>query len=541
MEPVNTAELVAAGSTVPRDRRGLGGLAVLLLIAAYIGTLAFEYYFRVGGVRRHHLESAWMWMVAACVVFTLTSRRSVEARERPTERWRPPASTTLVVAVVLALAVYYPALGLGFLSDDFTLADLAARNQFFGQSWTFLRPLPLLGYKAAGAHPATLHLFNVVLHGVNAALVSRLAMVFGLAPVQASAAGLLFLLFPAHLEAVAWCAGIQDVLMTTGVLGSILAATVSGAALSMAALIASLFSKETAVAAPVLMVLSNRQRWRVALGALAVAGAYAVWRIATRPLTEGYAAAPSPYMLKELLVRPFATLTVPFQAARLGAWPWLGTLLVGGLALLIVRAAWAWRGNRRRIWMASALALWVFVGVAPVYSMFDVSGTLEGSRYVYLPAAGWSMLIAALLMPARSRRGLGLVAAVCVIGLAGVRMNFVPWTSAARMRDEVLAAAARAKAAGCTAIWIPNVPDAVHGAYVFRNGLAEAVAPVALSSSAPPECWISVPFSADPIDVSLLVGGDQFERKPLHVGAQFPRHAGAIQDEVAATGPLDVG
>jgi hypothetical protein len=272
MEPVNTAELVAAGSTVPRDRRGLGGLAVLLLIAAYIGTLAFEYYFRVGGVRRHHLESAWMWMVAACVLFTLTSRRSVEARERPIERWRPPASTTLVVAVVLALAGYYPALGLGFLSDDFTLADLAARNQFFGQSWTFLRPLPLLGYKAAGAHPAALHLFNVVLHGVNAALVSRLAMVFGLAPVQASAAGLLFLLFPAHLEAVAWCAGIQDVLMTTGVLGSILAATVSGAALSMAALIASLFSKETAVAAPILMVLSNRQRWRGALGALAVDG-----------------------------------------------------------------------------------------------------------------------------------------------------------------------------------------------------------------------------------------------------------------------------
>jgi hypothetical protein len=321
------------------------------------------------------------------VFFTLTSRRSAAVREQSTERWSPPAFTTLVVAVVLALAVYYPALGLGFLSDDFTLADLAARNQFFGQSWSFLRPLPLLGYKAAGGHPAALHLFNVVLHGVNAALVSRLAMVFGLAPVQASAAGLLFLLFPAHLEAVAWCAGIQDVLMTTGVLGSILAATVSGAALSMAALIASLFSKETAVAAPVLMLLSNRQRWRVAVGALGVAGAYAVWRIATRPLTEGYAAAPSSYMLKELLVRPFATLTVPFHAARLTEWRWLGTLLVGGLALLIVRAAWAWRGSRRRIWMACALALWVFVSVAPVYSMFRRERHAGGLE-VRLPSGG---------------------------------------------------------------------------------------------------------------------------------------------------------
>ena len=494
MQPVDTAEPVAPRNRVPRDRRDVAGLAVLLLIGAYIGTLAFEYYFRVGGVRRHHLESAWMWLVAACLLFTLTSRRSVAVREPPAQPWRPPAGMTVVAAVVLAVAVYYPALGLGFLSDDFTLAGFAAHNQFFGESWAFRRPLPLLCYKAAGGHPAALHLFNVVLHGVNAALVSRLAMVFGLAAAQASVAGLLFLLFPAHLEAVAWCAGIQDVLMTTGVLGSILAATVSSAPLSMAALIASLFSKETAVAAPVLMWLSNRQRWRVAAAALAVAGAYAVWRIATVPLTEGYAAAPSLYTLKELLVRPFATLTVPFHTARLITWPWLGTLLVGGMAVLIVRAAWAWRGSRRQIWMASALALWVVVSVAPVYSMFDVSGTLEGSRYVYLPAAGWSMFIAALLMPVRWRRELGLVAAVCAIGLIGVRMNFVAWTSAARMRDDVLAAAARAKAAGCTVIWIRNVPDSVHGAYVFRNGLAEAVAPVAISPTAPPDCWITVRF-----------------------------------------------
>jgi hypothetical protein len=72
-------------------------------------------------------------------------------------------------------------------------------------------------------------------------------------------------------------------------------------------------------------------------------------------------------------------------------------------------------------------------------------------------------------------------------------MNFVAWTSAARMRDEVLSAAARANAAGCTVIWIRNVPDSAHGAYVFRNGLAEAVAPVAISSTAPPDCWITVP------------------------------------------------
>jgi hypothetical protein len=63
---------------------------------------------------------------------------------------------------------------------------------------------------------------------------------------------------------VAWCAGIQDVLMTAGVLGAIVAASASATVLSLVAVAASLLSKETAVAAPFLMWLSNRTRWRTA-------------------------------------------------------------------------------------------------------------------------------------------------------------------------------------------------------------------------------------------------------------------------------------
>jgi hypothetical protein len=43
---------------------------------------------------------------------------------------------------------------------------------------------------------------------------------FGLIARQSFTAAALFLTFPANLEAVAWCAGIQDVLMTAGVLGA---------------------------------------------------------------------------------------------------------------------------------------------------------------------------------------------------------------------------------------------------------------------------------------------------------------------------------
>jgi hypothetical protein len=478
-------------SSRPRDLALFGGV---LALAAYVCVLGVAYYFRLRTVQRHHLESAWMWFVGATLLFSLTAKAPAGRGEG--DRMAEDIPWYLPFALVAAaLGLFFPALRLGFLSDDFTLADLAARNQFFGQSWAFLRPLPLLIYKGAGGSPAALHAFVVILHGVNAALVYRLAVVVGLPPRRSFAAGALFLAFPASLEAVAWCAGVQDVLMTTGVLGAVVAASASSTALSLAALTAALFSKETAVAAPFLIWLSNRQRWRTAAAALAVAGAYGAWRLASKPLAAGYAAAPSSYTVKELLVRPFATLVVPFRGALLARWPLLGVLLVAGLALLLVRAAWLWRGSRARILAAGALALWVVVSIAPVYSMFDISATLQGSRYVYLAAAGWSILLAALLMPSRSRFDLLPVVAVCAIGVAGIQLNLGPWIHAAQMRDEVIVAVAHARAAGCASVWIRNVPDSTQGAYVFRNGLPEAIAPTPLTSAAPASCWISVPFA----------------------------------------------
>jgi hypothetical protein len=482
----------ASGSL--RPARDIAAFGIVIALGGWVCVLATEYYLGIRSVQRHHLETAWMWFAAAAIVAAVTSRREPGEVARERDISLPRAWPIALVAI--ALVLYLPALRLGFLSDDFTLLDLAARDQFFGLSWSFLRPLPLLVYRMVGAHPAALHALIVILHGVNAALVVRLAGVFGLASRQAAAAGLLFLTFPADLEAVAWCAGVQDVLMTAGVLGAVVAASVSTAALSLAAVAASLFSKETAVAAPFLIWLSNRARWRTAAAALGIVAVYSVWRVATRPLAEGYAATPSSYTLKELLVRPFATLSVPFRSEQIGEWRWLGIVLVCGLVVLLGRAAWLWRGNLRRLVLAGLLALWVFVSIAPVYSMCDFSGTLQGSRYVYLATAGWSILLAAMLMPRRSRIDLALAAGVCVIGIAGVRLNLAPWARAALIRNEVLAAVDHARAAGCASVWIRDVPDSVQGAYVFRNGLAEAIAPVTVGRSAPPACWVSVPFPA---------------------------------------------
>jgi hypothetical protein len=466
--------------------------AIVVAFSIYVGGLAYAYYFHRWGIARHHLESGWMWLIAAALAYSLWSRPERPPRVSVARGLHP---STVFGFLAAAVVLYQPAVRLGFLSDDFVLSHLAAENQFFGKSWGFLRPLPLLGFKLAGTHPLALHAANILLHGVNAALVASLATIAGLPTATAVAAGALFLTFPGHPEAVAWCAGLQDVLMTTGVLTAVTLVNGSREALAGPALVAALLSKETAVVAPVLVWLSNRRRWRVAAVGLVVVAIYAAWRLVAVPPSAGYASAPSSYKLKELLVRPFAALTVPVKTSALNAWPWLGTALVCAFLLLIVRAAWVWRGDRARIWTGSALALWVLVSVAPVYSMFDVSPTLEGARYLYLPAAAWSVLIAALLMPDRSRLNLVLVGMALAASVAGLRANLMPWTTAAGMRDDLLATVDRARQAGCTTVWIRNVPDSVRGAYIFRNGLAEAVAPTVVTSSAPPQCWVTAPYS----------------------------------------------
>jgi len=159
--------------------------------------------------------------------------------------------------------------------------------------------------------------------------------------------------------------------------------------------------------------------------------------------------------------------------------------------LLLLRAAWSWRGHRHAMWTASALALSVLASVAPVYSLFDVSPALEGARYLYLPAVAWSILLASVLMPTNSRLNLVLVAVVLIASVTGLRTNLTVWNAAGRTRDDLLAQVARAREAGCAAVWIRNVPDSINGAYVFRNGLQDAVAPVVVAQSAPPACWLT--------------------------------------------------
>src|SRR5690606_23333702 len=128
----------------------------------------------------------------------------------------PAARWILAAAMVATAIVYRPALGIGWLSDDFVLLDLARGGDGLALGYaSFFRPAPLLAYRAAGALPPSIaapafHAALVALHLACGLLVWRIGAALRLPPAAAASGAALFLLFPASTEAVAWCAGIPD-------------------------------------------------------------------------------------------------------------------------------------------------------------------------------------------------------------------------------------------------------------------------------------------------------------------------------------------
>lgn len=298
------------------------------------------------------------------------------------------------------------------------------------------------------------------------------------------------------VEAVAWPAASHDLWMTLGCLTFVLLASAQhwswalllGSAISQAV---ALLSKETGVVTPLLAVLLwftgrsslRHAGMRIAIAGLVVSAGYGLWRASTPAGAELYSVSPSRYMAKELLVRPFASLAAPWSEAVAMSWPVVPLLSAWLVLLLSVSNAALWDARGGDYGRALRLTFWVLVAVLPVFPFFFVTPSLEGGRYLYLPACGWSILLAILFANVcrRSTHSHGMIVPALVVGVVlflglGIRWHLQPWQKAAALRDTVLQEALHALAKpGCAAVAFKGVPDTQDGAHVFRNGFKEAL------------------------------------------------------------------
>jgi len=372
-----------------------------------------------------------------------SSRKRLESSPEPPSG---PSSASLIVVAVAAVVVYANTLANGLVYDDrFQVIENPwirdVRNvptilttgvwEFEGSPSNYYRPMMhlayLLTYSLVGLKPWGFHAVNIALHALTTVLVLTLVRQLlagsGLRPEAATPAAtlaaLLFAVHPIHTEAVAWVAGVTELMFSVCFLASLLLylradpATRSRQALAAALFFVALLSKETALVLPgVLIALdassrtdptSRVPRLRRYLPFFVTAAAYAALRLAVLPQTAPLRrhADLSSY---EILINIFPLFTkylgmlvlpiglnafhvlhpIRSLASPQGAFSLLATALFA--ASCVVAA-------RRRSPVLAGLAL-VALPLLPVLYIPVLGENTFAERYLYLPSAGLSILAA---------------------------------------------------------------------------------------------------------------------------------------------------
>jgi hypothetical protein len=414
-----------------------------------------------------------------------------------------------VVYAAVGLALYAPALSAFFLADDFYFLDIASsahdvRVIFMPLIGRFVRPLVVLlyyaCYQAAGPTPWIFHLAVFAFHVLNASLVFLLGrrLVRDDGGLSAFLAGLLFVVFSSHSEAVAWVAGAADPIVALGLLTGFLCflrardpdSSPAWIVLSLSAVAAASFAKESWIVLPGLVLAyaacfpaastTSRRRTAIFMAAsVALVAVYLLGRLLVfGSITGGFTG----------LGTTIGSARWPREAVKfvfrcvLPAGPWVlrfWPLAMLGVLVTAVAILVRWhRGLARALIFTGAATAIALVPVLPL--SISVVNT-ESERFTYVATAFSSLLIVcAARMMFRGRTSFTLACGVLIIWHAAVLVENTKRVHAAGVMvlniarsfvDEVR----EHDAGGRSPIFLLNLPDNLGGTYVFRSGFSTAV------------------------------------------------------------------
>jgi hypothetical protein len=442
----------------------------------------------------------------------LTALLAMEcAPDRKKHLYRPPAGAIFTLVAALALAALVWAAFAGsvqsyFLSDDFgivTTANSFSASQFLKVLRTpgednFFRPLGWASYGLtaawAGFDPARWHLVALVFHLANSLLVFWLAFRLSGSRFGAAVAAALFAIHGTRPEAAVWIASrfdLQAAFFT--LLGLILFldyAETGGmlpAVLATAAMAAAMLTKESALVFPLLAVLVAAvrhvrrplrpagfvllfgtalaafvYRWVVlgGIGGYFVPGTSELQAAHIRPLG----------VLKVLGLRLWSALYFPINWSTQPA-PWLAAVAALYLACLLLLAR-----SRPRLGLFWFALGFIAVAAIPPMHVLLIGADLQKARLLYLPSAGFAMLIAFAIEGLESRR-LQITVAVgaLVFNFGALQHNLRYWNEASVQVERACAIIARRAPVSARVLLVPGAPGSVNGVYFLQQNFTECV------------------------------------------------------------------
>jgi tetratricopeptide (TPR) repeat protein len=344
---------------------------------------------------------------------------------------------------LITFLVHARAIGFGFcVSDDPQLIVnnpalqwKDAPSYFVSDTWNsaevhehkYYRPLVLIwlliNFKLFGLQPALWHLTLIALHGVVVAMVYLLALRLMGDELIAAATGLLFAVYPLHVESVAWISAVPEPLNAVFFLGAFLLylrwrGTHARVTMLLCALLtlAALLAKETALALPLLIALYEwlfpsvaveNSRARMAAVACAAGPAFcaAVIYAGMRLNAMHHVVVANNDPAKVLMTWPLLL----WEYARMTVWPvglamfydvrilkqpsagqfWLPLIFLIGCAALL---GFAFARNK----LAAFLGCWWLLPIVPalIGAFTFVPADVVHDRYTYLSSVSFVLLLA---------------------------------------------------------------------------------------------------------------------------------------------------
>jgi Flp pilus assembly protein TadD len=469
--------------------------------------------------------------------------KRTERKPSPSGGWLGRQSIALLILLVAVGAVYANSLDNEFLFDDLeTIVELHRPGAGpFDQIKTLLggrsayRPVRsasyAMDYAISGLDPWGYHLTNTALHGLSAICVYLIARTLFASPLPALLAALLFAVHPIQTESVTYLSGRRDVLSGLFVLAgfyTFLRYRQSGRLrdLILTILLCPLafFTKESGIILPLLClgydivsrvkrsgpdgeVSSVRAIWTAASAAVregrwfylpagALTGALAFYvlflvRGTSQRVWHGGSLEMTLLTMARVFLRYLSLLLFPmtlnadysynaFPVTTSWADPtaWLAVAIWGGLAV-------AWYRLLLRRPLTAFGGLWFLIALLPV-SQIVPHHDLMAEHFLYVPSAGFALLIAGLLEPVLSRpRPSAAVVTACILALGVLAVRTV--VRNADWKDELTLWSKTARTAPKAAMARNNLG----AAYLRRGQLSQAEEQLAAAVEIQPDLAVA--------------------------------------------------